>query len=190
MRTYPNSLTYEAVRGMEASRLTDRAIHETTLPFTRLLAGPAEYTVVMFNDRRKNTTWAHQIASAAIFSAPLLTYAANPDTILANPAVEIIKSIPAVWDETIVLPGSEIGELAAFARRKGNDWFLAIMNGVEPKHLKITLDFLNGNYKALIAKDDPASSAAVIMEEKNFKKGEVIELDLVSGGGFVARFRK
>ena len=189
-RTYPNSLTYEAVRGMEASRLVDRATHETTLPFTRLLAGPAEYTVVMFNDRRKNTTWSHQVASAAIFSAPLLTYAANPDTILSNPAVEIIKSIPAVWDETIVLPGSEIGELAAFARRKGNDWFVAVMNGVQPKHFRIPLNFLNGNYKAMIAKDDPAISAAVIMEERNFKKGDVIELDLVSGGGFIARFKK
>jgi alpha-glucosidase len=189
-RTYPNSLTYEAVKGMEASRLVDRATHETTIPFTRCLAGPAEYTVMMFNERRKNTTWAHQIASAAILSAPLLTYAANPDTILANPAVEMIKSIPAIWDETIVLPGSEIGQLAAYARRKGNDWFVAVMNGVEPKKIKIPLSFLKGGYKALIAKDDSANPASVIMENKNYGSNDVIELDLVSGGGFIGRFRK
>jgi alpha-glucosidase len=189
-RTYPNSLTYEAVKGMEASKLMDRATHETTLPFTRLLAGPAEYTVVHFGERRKNTTWAHQIASAAILSAPLLTYAANPDTILANPAVEIIKSIPATWDETIVLPGSEIGELVLYARRKGDMWFVAVMNGVEPKRIKIPLKFLKGNYKALIAKDDPAFAGSVIMENKNYSDKDAIELDLVSGGGFIARFLK
>src|SRR5205823_1070746 len=88
-RTWPNELTREAVKGMEASRLTDRATHETTIPFTRLLAGPAEYTSMLFGERRRNTTWAHQIASAAILSAPLLTYAANPENILSNPAVDV-----------------------------------------------------------------------------------------------------
>src|SRR6185436_10045375 len=108
----------------------DRATHDTTLPFTRLLAGPAEYTPMIFTQRRANTTWAHQIASPAILSAPLLTYAANPYAILTNPCVDMIKSIPAVWDETNVLPGSEIGEVAIFARRTGTTWFLAVMNGV------------------------------------------------------------
>jgi alpha-glucosidase len=189
-RTYPNEMTVEAVKGMEASKLSDRATHETTIPFTRCLAGPAEYTVMLFNERRKNTTWAHQIATAAILSAPLLTYATNPDTILVNPAVEIIKSIPSTWDETTVLPPSEIGELAVFARRKGSDWFLAVMNGVEPKRIKIPLKFLKGNYKALIAKDDPANPASVIMENKNYGANNVIELDLASGGGYIARFSK
>jgi len=189
-RTYPNEMTVEAVKGMEASKLMDRATHETTIPFTRYLAGPAEYTVMLFNERRRNTSWAHQIASAAILSAPMLTYAANPDTILANPAVEIIKSIPATWDETIVLPPSEIGELAVYARRKGSTWFLAVMNGVEPKKIKIPLNFLKGNYKALIAKDDGMNSASVIMVNKNYTDQDVIELDLVSGGGFIAKFSK
>ncbi len=189
-RTYPNEMTVEAVKGMEASKLMDRATHETTIPFTRYLAGPAEYTVMLFNERRRNTTWAHQIASAAILSAPLLTYATNPDTILVNPAVEIIKSIPSTWDETIVLPPSEIGELAVYARRKGSNWFLAVMNGVEPKKIKIPLKFLKGNYKALIAKDDGNNSASLIMENKNYTTNDAIELDLVSGGGFIGRFSK
>jgi len=189
-RTYPNEMTREAVKGMEASKLEDRATHETILPFTRLLAGPAEYTVVHFGDRRKNTTWAHQVASAAILSAPLLTYAANPDTLLASPAVEIIKSIPATWDETIVLPPSEIGELAVYARRKGDTWFLAIMNGVGERKIKIPLSFLKGNYKALIAKDDAGNSASITMQHPNYSTKDTIELNLVSGGGFIARFSK
>ena len=80
---------------MESSKLADRATHETTLPFTSFLAGGAEYTVVHFGERRKNTTWAHQVASAAILRAPLLTYAANPDTLLKNPAVKVIRDIPS-----------------------------------------------------------------------------------------------
>jgi alpha-glucosidase len=190
MRTFPNSLTYEAVKGMEASKLTDRATHETTIPFTRCLAGPAEYTVMLFNERKKNTTSAHQIASAAILNAALLTYAANPDTILMNPAVNIIKSIPATWDETIVLPPSEIGELAVYARRKGDTWFLAAMNGVAPKKIKIPLDFLKGNYKAEIAKDDSANNEPVTVEQKKYSSKDILELNLISGGGVIAKFSK
>jgi alpha-glucosidase len=175
---------------MEASKITDRATHETTIPFTRCLVGPAEYTVMLFNERRKNTTWVHQIASAAILSAPLLTYAAHPDTILMNPAVNIIKSIPATWDETIVLPPSEIGEVAVYARRKGNSWFLAVMNGTTTRKIEIPLQFLKGNYKAEIAQDDAANDASVIVKQRNYSANDVLELNLCSGGGFIARFTK
>lgn len=65
-RTWPNELVREAVRGMELSRLKDRARHDATLPFTRFLAGHADYTPVHFGARRGDTTWAHQIASAAV----------------------------------------------------------------------------------------------------------------------------
>lgn len=189
-RTYPNAMVYESVKGMEASKLTDRATHETTIPFTRFLVGPGEYTVVHFGQRRMNTTWAHQIASAAILSAPLLTYAAHPDTILMNPASNIIKNIPANWDETIVLPPSAIGELAVFARRKGNNWFLAVMNGVEPKKIKIPLSFLKGYYIAEAAKDNPAENASVVVEHKAYSSKDIVELNLVSGGGFIAMFNQ
>ena len=186
-RTWPNELTREAVKGMEASKLTDRAVHETTIPFTRFLAGPAEYTVVHFGEKRKNTTWAHQIASAAILSAPLLTYAALPQHLLDNPANGVIRMIPATWDETIVLPPSEIGRLAVYARRKGNTWFLAVMNGAQAQKISIPLSFLQGgNYKATIVKDSPDSAAAVKMEEASYTQKDVISLELAPGGGYLA----
>lgn len=190
-RTWPNELAREAVKGMEASKLTDRATHETTLPFTHFLAGPGEYTVVHFGERRQNTTWAHQIASAAILSAPLLTYGANPEILLANPAVDVIKHIPSTWDETIVLPGSEIGELAAFARRKNNTWFVAVMNGTQAKKIRIPLGFLKqGKFNARMVSDDAANSAAVIMGSAVYSAADVIELDLGAGGGFIAEIIK
>ena len=116
-RTWPNELTREAVRGLEYRSMQTRARHDTTLPFTRYLAGHADYTPMHFGERRRETSWAHQIASAVIFTSPLLIFGAHPKNILANPAVELIKSISSVWDETVVLSVSEIGELAIFARR-------------------------------------------------------------------------
>lgn len=188
-RTWPNLLTSEAVKGMESSKLTDRATHETTIPFTRCLAGPAEYTVMLFNEKRQNTTWAHQIASAAILNAPLLTYAANPENILSNPAVAVMRDIPAVWDETIVLPESAIGEMAAYVRRKGNKWFVAVMNGASPKKITVPLRFLqSGKYKATVVKDEDNNAASIVVEHKVYTKKDAIELELAAGGGYLAEF--
>lgn len=188
-RTWPNEVVREAVRGMESSALKDRAWHETTLPFTRCLAGPADYTAMMFNERRRNTTVAHQIASIIIFSAPLLTIAANPEAILKSPAVDVIRSVRPVWDETIVLPASEIGELAAYARRKENIWFLAIMNGSQPKTLRVPLSFLaEGKYKALIVRDSPNNDLSLEMENTFQKRTNSLDIKLREGGGLLVRF--
>jgi alpha-glucosidase len=194
-RTWPNEMTREAVRGMESSKLEDRATHETTIPFTRMLAGPAEYTVVHFGERRRNTSWAHQIASAVILGgAPMLTYAANPENLLSNPAAAIIKQIPAEYDETIVLPGSEIGEMAAFARRKGDTWFVAVMNGAAPKKIRIPLDFLKkmqgGRHRASVVMDSPDNPASVQIETANYGPGDHLDLDLAGGGGYLAVLKK
>jgi len=185
-RTWPNEMTREAVKGMESSKFMDRATLQTTLPFTRMLAGPAEYTVVHFGERRRKTSWAHQLASAVVMGGePMLTYAANPENLLANPAVNIIKEIPAEWDETIVLPGSEIGEIAAFARRKGDKWFVAVMNGTAPRKIKISLSFLKSPAAATIVKDTPGNPAAEQLEQASFKPASTVELDLEAGGGYL-----
>jgi alpha-glucosidase len=190
-RTWPNEMTREAVKGMESSKFEDRATHETTIPFTRLLAGPAEYTVMLFSDRRRNTSWAHQVASAAILSAPMLTYATNPENILNNPAVDIIKKIPSCWDETIVLPGSQIGGLAAYARRKGNTWFVAVMNGKAPNTLQVPLSFLgSGHYKVSVVEDAPDNPAALTVHSAGFTAANTLSLSLAAGGGYIAIFEK
>jgi alpha-glucosidase len=190
-RTWPNELVREAVRGMESSSLRERARHETILPFTRYLAGHADYTSMHFGERRGDTTWTHQIASMAVFASPLLTIVAHPQKILDHPAVDVIKSIPAVWDETIVLPGSEIGELAVFARRTGDKWFLAVMCGPQAKTIKVPLSFLgDGRYKASLVRDDKENDAAVVLEDKNVRRDDTLKIEMVNGGGFIARFSK
>ena len=89
------------------------------MPFTRYLAGGGDFTPTVFGDRRRETSWAHQIATAVVFTSPLLVYGGHPQSFLDSPAVDIIRNIQATWDETIVLPPSEIGEVAVVARRHG-----------------------------------------------------------------------
>ena len=189
-RTWPNELIREGVKGMEASKLQAQAQHNTTLPFTRYLAGQADYTPMHFGARRGDTTWAHQIATTVVFTEPLLTYAAHPRTILQNPCASLIESIPSVWDETLVLPSSEIGEIAAFARRKDNRWFLAIINGPEPRTVQVPLSFLGrGKYETMLVRDGQ-ENAAVQIENVTVSKKDAMKLELRAGGGVIARFSK
>jgi alpha-glucosidase len=144
---------------------------------------------MVFSERRNDTTWAHQIASAAIFTSPLLVYGGHPKSILENPAVEVIRRIPSVWDETIALPVSEIGEIAAFARRRGDEWFLAIMNGSEKRTAAIPLNFLGpGKFKAAMVRDSPKGPDAVEVENTTAVHAATIRVELSPGGGFIARF--
>ena len=75
-RTYPNIVGYEAIRGLEFPG--PYAQHDATLPFTRMLAGMADYNPTHFGSRMADTTWAHQVAQAAILQAPEMAYAAHP----------------------------------------------------------------------------------------------------------------
>ncbi len=188
-RTYPNEMTREAIKGLEGSRTGEWARHNATWPFTRMLAGHADYTPMHFGDRRRDTSWAHQIATAAILTSPVLVYAASPKSMLENPAVEMIKSIPSVWDETVVLPVSAIGEVAAFARRRGDRWFLAVANGPTARTIQVPAAFLApGDHQSLIVRDRPGESAAVKVETTTVFQGDPLAIDLRAGGGFVARF--
>ncbi len=190
-RTWPNELNREAIRGMESSRLKNRAQHDATLPFTRYLAGHGDYTPVHFGARRADATWAHEIATAAVFDEPLLTYAAHPTNLLGNPALPMIKSIPPVWDQTIVLPLSRIGETAAFARRSGDVWFLAIVNGANNRKIEVPLSFLDrGTYAALVVRDSPTNSAELKMENRTVSSSDALTIQLENGGGFIARFTR
>jgi alpha-glucosidase len=190
-RTWPNELVRESVRGMESSGMLERARHQTILPFTRYLAGPADYTTMVFSERRRDSSVAHQIASLVGFASPLLTIAANPESILASPAVDVIKSVPSTWDETRVLTGSEIGELVLLARRKGDIWFLAAMNGPGARTIQVPLSFLSaGSYRSALVRDDAPDGSTVRVESSVVTPKNTITLNLQAGGGFLGRFTK
>lgn len=188
-RTFPNELTREAVYGFEHRGTAPWGPHNATVPFTRLLAGSADYTPTVFGDRRRETSWTHQIATAVVFTSALLVYGGHPQSFLDSPAAAVIRTIPATWDETIVLAPSEIGEVAVMARRKGKDWYLAAVNGGEPRTVRVPLSFLGaGTYRATIIRDDASNAAAVRMEEMSVSSTGVVTFNLLGGGGFLARF--
>jgi alpha-glucosidase len=190
-RTWPNEMTREGVRGLEYRSMPGWAVHNTTIPFTRFLAGPADYTPVVFGDRRKDTTWAHQIATAVVFTSPLLVYGGHTQGLLDNPASDVIKSIPSGWDETRVLPPSAIGELAVYARRRGERWFLGVLNGKERRTLRVPLSFLGkGRYHAALVADERTNGAAVQLDERPVTASDFLDVPLRDGGGFVARFSR
>jgi alpha-glucosidase len=185
-RTWPNELTREGIYGLEHRRMEAWAAFNATFPFVRMLAGHADYTPVVFGDRRRETSWAHQIASAAILTSPLLVYGGHPASLLANPAVEMIKSIPSTWDETRVLPPSEIGELALFARRSGDVWFVAAMNGPAARAVTLDLSFLPAApHSALIVRDTLDDAASVEVETRRITGN--LEILMRPAGGFVVR---
>jgi len=187
-RTWPNELTREAVYGFEHRGTAPWGPHNTTVPFTRFLAGSADYTPTVFGERRRETSWAHQIATAVLFTSALLVYGGHPQSFLDSPASELLRAIPSTWDETIVLPPSEIGEVAVMARRKGHDWYVAAANATEPRTLHVPLAFLgSGRFAALMARDEASDAAAVKIDRAALTERDTLTIDLRSGGGFVAR---
>ncbi len=187
-RTWPNEMTREAIRGME--NRPPWASSNTILPFTRYLAGHADYTPIHFGDRLGEVSWAHHVASMIVFTSPFLCMGADPKSIVDNPCKEMIQSIPPVWDETIVLPQSKIGELVLFARRKGTDWFIAAMNGTnEIKTVNVNLSFLKkSSYTCYVVADDKDKQANAIISNKTVTPGSGFSISLNAAGGFVARF--
>ncbi|MEQ1796471.1 MAG: glycoside hydrolase family 97 catalytic domain-containing protein [Lacibacter sp.] len=188
-RTWPNEMTREAIRGLE--NRAPWASSNTTLPFTRFLAGHADYTPVHFGDRMGEVSWAHHVASMIVFTSPFLCVGADPQSILDNPCKEMIQSIPPVWDETIVLPQSKIGELVIYARKKGTTWFLAALNGTnEPKFISVDLSFLKSNYSLSSVKDDKDKQAGALLENSKVFSGSKITITMNGNGGYAARFEK
>jgi alpha-glucosidase len=135
--TYPNEITREGIRGLELNKMSEGPIpsyHNVLLPFTRLVVGHGDYTPLSFVNPG-NTTFAHQLATLVAFNSPLQVIAEDPEILLhnslVNPALDFIKAVPTVWDQTIVLPQTELGKTAVVARRSANDWFIYALNGTD-----------------------------------------------------------
>ena len=104
--------------------------------------------------------------------------------------MDVVKSIPSVWDETVVLPVSQIGDLAALARRKGDMWFLAIDNGPVGRTIKVDLSFLGpGSFQSTLIRDQ-AEADDVRIEHQTARAVDSLYIKMRSGGGFVGRFTR
>jgi alpha-glucosidase len=183
-RTWPNLVTAEGIRGNE--EMPD-ATHNTVLPFTRYLAGAADYTICYYDPRIK-TTHAHQLALAVVYYSPLQTlyWYDKPEMSQDEPELAFWDRIPTVWDETRVLDGRP-GQSATVARRKGDEWFVGSITNTEARTVSLRLDFLpkGKRYQATIYADDPkaATRTHVGIRTRTVDAGTMLKLDLPASGG-------
>lgn len=189
-RTYPNLMTQEGIGGNEEM---PGAEHNTILPFTRFLCGPADYTPCYFNGRVKNTK-AHQLAMPVVYYSPVtfLYWYDLPNAYKGEQELDFWKYCPTVWDESKALQG-EIGEFVVQARRSGDDWFVGAMTGLQARDITInTADFLQKGkkYRVEMYNDDPMlnTRTKVASTVQTLKAGKVLKLHLQPSGGAALRF--
>ena len=161
-KTWPNLLSTEGVYGAEwynnVPTFTDKAAsHNTTLPFTRNVIGPMDYTPCAFSDSQHPhiTSLAHELALTVLYESGLQHLADRPESFLAQPkeVQDFLGQLPTVWDETRYVSGYP-GESAVLARRSGNTWYVAGINGKDaPQILKTNLSFMGKGSVQMFADD-------------------------------------
>lgn len=181
MRYYPNVLTHEGILGLEYLKWSNRATagHNTMIPFTRLLAGPLDYTpggfenvpASEFEPRNVNptapTTRAHQMALYVILESAFQMLADYPGAYRGAKELEFLKEVPVAWDETRGL-GGRPGDFATVARRKGKTWYIGTIGASQAREVEIPLSGIlsRGRYRAEIWSDAPEAA----MNPKNTLK--------------------
>lgn len=206
-RKYPNILNFEGVLGGEWNKMSDNVTpgHNVTIPFTRMLAGPMDYTPgAMKNKTSKDfcTEWdapmsqgtrCHQAGMYVVYEAPLQMLCDNASLYLKEPEyTRFIAQIPVIWDETVALAG-KVGEYLVLARRHGDNWYIGSMTNWAPREIEIDLGFLGkGDWKVEYVSDginaDRYPSDYVFRKEK--LRNKKLKISMASGGGFAAILRK
>ena len=203
-RTYPNVLSYEAVLGMENNKVArrDSPVDRTVFPFTRMLAGPLDYTPGGFNNVTEDSfvgrgqspmvmgTRAQQLALYVVFQTPIQMVSDSPQAYANQPAFKFIHDVPTAWDTMRVLNG-EPGEFVTIARSHGNEWYVGSITNWTPRELQVPLNFLGtGRYIAEIyqdAADAGTNPKNVTIRRQIVYKGEELTLHLATGGGCAIR---
>lgn len=169
-RTYPNDATREGLRGQEFNAwATDGGnppSHLPTVAFTRMLAGPIDYTPGIFNiklepyrdENQVNTTLVQQLALYVVIYSPMQMVADLPKYYEGHPAFQFIKDVGVDWEQSLVLNG-EVGEYVTIAReeRETGNWFLGSITNEEAREIRIKTDFLDPekNYTVTLYADGP-----------------------------------
>lgn len=203
LRTFPNVLTSEGVAGLEnhkwGSFVTPK--HNVTLPFTRMVAGPMDYTPgaminfhekdhkIWFNLPASVGTRCHQLGMYVVYESPLQMLADSPSNYYREPVcMEFLSQVPVVWDETRVLKAS-VGEYVIVARRHGDAWYIGGMAGEQGQKFEIDLDFIKGN-KTLTYWEDGVNvdmnANDVARRTRKVKQGDKITITMYDGGGYAA----
>lgn len=206
-RTYPNWMSREGARGQEYNAWSEGngTAHTSTLPFTRLLSGPMDFTPGIFDlgstealtQRNIASTLAQQLALYVVIYSPLQMAADLPENYEAKPAAfQFIRDVPADWSQTRALAG-EIGEYVVIARqdRHSRDWYLGATSNEHGRLLNTSLGFLESGvrYRAQIYRDGENANwktdpEAIVIETRDVISSDVLPLRLAPGGGVAIRF--
>ncbi len=202
-RTFPNAISREGLRGQEFNAWSveggNPPDHLPTVAFTRMLAGPIDFTPGIFNmklapykeESQINTTLAHQLALYVVIYSPVQMAADLPEHYEDHPAFEFIREVGVDWEQSKVLNG-EVGDYVTIARQeRGTDrWFLGSITDEQERSLEASLDFLpaGSNFKATIYRDGEGAHwdenpSAFLIESFLVDQSTTLKLNLAPGGG-------
>lgn len=206
-RTLPNLMTQEGVRGQEYNAWSvdggNPPAHTATLPFTRGLAGPMDFTPAIFDysdevvpGTRPQSTIAKQLAEFVILYSPLQMAADAIESYENHPALSFIESCPTTWRKTIV-PNGEIGRYVTIARQARDDsgqWFIGSLTDETARTLTVPLDFLEPgkHYRAFIYEDGPDADyrdnpMSLAIRQIDITSADTLTLRLARSGGAAIR---
>jgi len=204
-RTYPNALTREGVRGMENDKW-ERTItpeHDVTLPFTRMVAGPMDFTPgAMINMDRENFnpqftrpasqgTRVHQMSMYVIYESPLQMLSDSPSNYMKEQeCTDFIAKVPVVWDDIKVL-AAKTGDYLLLARRTGREWYIGGMTDWNARDFELDLSFLPAGEYTMEIFQDGINADRHAQDYKHIKTNvrteDKMTIHLAPGGGWVAR---
>lgn len=201
-RTYPNLLTREGVMGSEYYKFSDHMTpeHNVTLAYTRLIAGPMDYTPGGFlNVTREefktqsptlvSNTRAAELSKFVVYESPFMCFCDHPDHVYGQTGEDFLRQVPTEWDDTRFLGGTP-DTYVAVARRSGEEWYVGILAGSEARTVSVDLSFLpDGNYSVESwADSNKSSDQPTLCDHKTGKlsKNKTITAKLAKAGGFVA----
>ena len=207
-RTWPNLMTQEGVRGQEYNAWDVKGgnppAHTVTLPFTRCLAGPTDFTPAIFNfsevvkGTHPHSTLAKQLGEFVVIYSPLQMAADAMENYEGQPALTFIESCPTTWSKTII-PNGKIGEFVTVARkeRDGDRWFVGSITNERAREIALPLDFLDaeGQYRAIIYEDGPGADYQtnpypMTIRQEVVSHKTVLQLHLARSGGAAIRIEK
>ena len=209
-RTWPNAISREGLRGQEftawASDGGNPPEHLPIVAFTRMLAGPIDFTPGIFNlklepykqNNQVSTTLAKQLALYVVIYSPVQMAADLPEHYADHPALQFIRNVGVDWEQTKVLNG-EVGEYVTIAReeRGTSNWFLGSITNEEPRAMEVKLDFLpeGETFQATLYRDASdahwdENPAAYEMEEMEVDASTILPVELAPGGGIAVSIMK
>jgi alpha-glucosidase len=204
-RTWPNALTREGVKGMENDKWSKDVTpeHDVTLPFTRMIAGPMDYTpgalvnmdkanfTPNFTRPESQGTRAHQVALYVIYESPLQMLADSPSNYMKEQeTTDFIVKIPVVWDDILGIDG-KVGEYLLLARRSGKDWFVGALTNWTARDMDLDLSFLPAGKYLIDIFQDGINADRYAGDYKHLRtvinSGDKMKIHLAPGGGWAAR---